>query len=81
MKMNSSNSESSEENCIYYQEIFSHSKAGEGWINAVCVFIGHTTLTRESKKRTMTNTVVTCVTILSKRDWHSCATVPCTTIS
>jgi hypothetical protein len=28
----SSDSESSEENCIYCQEIFSHSKVGEVWV-------------------------------------------------
>jgi hypothetical protein len=27
-------------------------------------------LARESKKKTVTNTVVACVTILSKSDWH-----------
>jgi predicted extracellular nuclease len=60
-----SDSESSEESFIYCQEIFSHYKAGE-----VCVVTGHKTLARESKKRSVTNTVVTCVTILRKSDWH-----------
>jgi hypothetical protein len=40
-----------------------------GW-NAACVVTGHTRLSREFKKRAMTNTVVTCVRILSKSDWH-----------
>jgi hypothetical protein len=66
----SSDSESSEENCMYCQQIYSHSKPGEVCVEAVCVVIGHTTLARESKKRTVTNTVVTCVRILSKSDWH-----------
>jgi hypothetical protein len=39
-------------------------------LNVVCVVIGHRALARESKKRTVSNTVMTCVTILSKRDWH-----------
>jgi hypothetical protein len=35
----SSDSESSEENSIYCQEIFSHSKAGEGWVK--CILCGY----------------------------------------
>jgi hypothetical protein len=38
----SSDSESSEENCIYCQEIFPHSKAGQVWVKfSLCGYWAH----------------------------------------
>jgi hypothetical protein len=45
-----SGSESSEENCIYCQEIFSHSKAGEGWVKSSVWLLGTRRL-RGSRRR------------------------------
>jgi hypothetical protein len=66
----SSDSESPEENCIYCQEIFSHSKGGEVWVK--CSLCGHWAqdacagVEEEDCDEDSCDIVI----ILRKRDWH-----------